>query len=143
MTETWTAISLHQPWASLIALGLKHHETRSWRYPARLEGQRLVIHAAKRRPTLAEVGPLLEAEVLFGHHHLPLGAYLCHGRLAGCYPTEEREPKGEPDRLAGDWSPGRFAWALEDIQPLEKPIPALGRQSLWSVQRALIEGDQT
>ena len=42
------AITLHQPWASLIALGIKTVETRSWPAPARLLGQRIAVHAGKR-----------------------------------------------------------------------------------------------
>ena len=42
------AITLHQPWASLIALGLKTVETRSWPAPSRLVGHTIAIHAAKR-----------------------------------------------------------------------------------------------
>ena len=43
--DTTYAITLHQPWASLIALGLKTVETRSWPAPARLVAQRIAIHA--------------------------------------------------------------------------------------------------
>ncbi len=39
------AISLHQPWASLIAMGLKKFETRSWLTNYR---GKLVICAAKK-----------------------------------------------------------------------------------------------
>ena len=42
------AITLHQPWASLIALRLKTVETRSWPAPARLVGQTVAGHAGKR-----------------------------------------------------------------------------------------------
>ena len=42
------AITLHQPWASLIALGVKTVETRSWPASARLVGQTIAIHAGKR-----------------------------------------------------------------------------------------------
>ena len=42
------AITLHQPWASRIALGIKTVETRSWPAPARLLGRRIAVHAAKR-----------------------------------------------------------------------------------------------
>lgn len=42
------AISLHQPWASLIMCGAKRVETRSWRPPESLIGERIAIHAAKR-----------------------------------------------------------------------------------------------
>ena len=46
--ESVYAITLHQPWATLIALGIKSVETRSWPAPARLVGQRIAVHAGKR-----------------------------------------------------------------------------------------------
>lgn len=54
--STVKAITLHQPWASFVALGVKAVETRSW-----ATGYRgpLAIHAAARRPdvTMLEDGP--------------------------------------------------------------------------------------
>ncbi len=44
------AITLWQPWASLVAAGVKTIETRSWRAPANLIGERIAIHAAAKRP---------------------------------------------------------------------------------------------
>lgn len=44
------AITIRQPWASLIAIGVKTIETRSWPAPAAAIGQRLVIHAGTKRP---------------------------------------------------------------------------------------------
>ena len=49
------AISLHQPWASLIAEGIKTIETRNWAPPKALIGQRIAIHAAKRKPTMNDM----------------------------------------------------------------------------------------
>ena len=40
-------ISLWQPYASLIAAGVKTIETRGWAPPKRLMGQRIAIHAAR------------------------------------------------------------------------------------------------
>lgn len=31
----------------------------------------------------------------------------------------------------GDYTPGRFAWLLDDITPLDDPVPAVGHQGLW------------
>src|SRR5712671_3817606 len=42
------AISLWQPWASLIACGAKPFETRHWAPPRELIGQSIAIHAAKK-----------------------------------------------------------------------------------------------
>ena len=39
------ALTLHQPWASLIACGAKRIETRSWPPPKSLIGKRIAIHA--------------------------------------------------------------------------------------------------
>ena len=43
------AITLHQPWASLIASGAKRIETRSWKPPDSLIGTEIAIHAGKRK----------------------------------------------------------------------------------------------
>src|SRR5262245_34476504 len=71
------AISLWQPWASLIAIGTKTMETRDWAPPREYLGGRIAIHAAKRPvcfpPDIAD--DLHEA---FGfcalNHRLPRGA---------------------------------------------------------------------
>jgi hypothetical protein len=43
-----TALTLWQPWASLIAEGVKTIETRSWPAPAELIGQHIAIHAGQK-----------------------------------------------------------------------------------------------
>lgn len=55
MTGT-RAITLHQPWATLVALGVKSIETRSWPAPAGAIGERLLIHAAAKVPPVSVVG---------------------------------------------------------------------------------------
>ncbi|MCA0208159.1 MAG: ASCH domain-containing protein [Proteobacteria bacterium] len=42
------ALTIWQPWASLIMAGAKPYEFRGWRAPRSLIGQRIVIHAAAR-----------------------------------------------------------------------------------------------
>ena len=44
-------LTLHEPRASLIACGVKTIETRSWRRGQHYIGERIFIHAAKRKPT--------------------------------------------------------------------------------------------
>lgn len=50
------ALTIRQPWASLIALGVKHIETRSWRAPQSLIGQTIAIHAGKHEPHRCALG---------------------------------------------------------------------------------------
>lgn len=42
------ALTIHQPWASLIMAGAKPFEFRGWHPPVSLLGQRIVIHASAR-----------------------------------------------------------------------------------------------
>lgn len=125
-------ISLHQPWASLIAAGRKVHETRHWRAPHNLIGERIAIHAAKRaipRDIAPELHALCMDEFGCGYDHtLPFGALVCVATLASCKRMTEAQPASDDDRVAGHWSPERFAFRLIDVTPITPPIPYLGRQ---------------
>ncbi|MBV4426523.1 hypothetical protein, partial [Clostridium tyrobutyricum] len=33
--------------------------------------------------------------------------------------------------IFGDYSPSRYAWILDNIEPLREPVPAKGQLSLW------------
>lgn len=182
------ALTLHQPWASLIAIGAKRIETRSWATSYRGP---LAIHAAARKPK----------EGLVGHYHvadygkfwglwcvddgytrdrvLPLGAIVATCELVDSVPILDawrwptRPPQSDwiavggidrrPSHLRlirpdvdggrvlrvydpafghneefplGDFTPGRFAWLLDNVRMLDEPIPAKGRQGLWEWERA-------
>lgn len=52
-------LTVWQPWASLIAIGAKPYEFRSWKPPAGVVGQRIAIHAGARPVKQAEVRDLL------------------------------------------------------------------------------------
>ena len=41
------AISIKQPWAYLIAAGIKDIENRTWKCPGKYIGERVLIHASK------------------------------------------------------------------------------------------------
>lgn len=53
------AITLWQPWATLIAAGAKPFEFRSWPAPRRLWGKRVAIHAGARPVRRDELQELL------------------------------------------------------------------------------------
>lgn len=139
------AISLWQPYASLIAAKAKRFETRHWPVPLRLRGQRIAIHAAVRKPTRAEVDHLNDdvAEALgFCHWHqrIPYGAVVCTAKVIGCYIVtrwNNRKPvlsdrfEIEDDHF-GDYSIGRHCWELGDIEVLDPAIPAKGMQGWWT-----------
>ena len=66
------AISLWQPYASLIAEGIKVQETRNWAPPKHLIGERIAIHAAKRRLTKAELRELPSMIHHYSRKYAPL-----------------------------------------------------------------------
>jgi len=142
MTEpTIRVISLWQPYASLIfERRLKRHETRHWKLPAHIVGERVAVHAAKKKPARSfEASPIGQlCARTFGadwRDELPYGAIVGTVVLGACYPTE-RGPATEADFLAGNWDPGRFAWRLDDPHRLGDPVTVPGRQGWWHVNRA-------
>lgn len=63
------ALTIWQPWASLIMIGAKPYEFRRWDYRTRepsLEGERTVIHAGARPVKLDEVEDVIDSYRHFG-----------------------------------------------------------------------------
>lgn len=125
------ALTLTQPWATLVATGLKRVETRSWRTNYR---GRIAIHAAKGFPKAAQEFASFDIAPGILPDRMPLGAIVATAVLKNCRPTEEALlTLSEGERHFGDYSPGRWAWFLEDVIPLEEPVGCLGALSLWEI----------
>ena len=138
-------ISLWQPYASLVAVEAKPWETRHWPAPQRLIGKRIAIHAAKRRPTRAELnvsfGKVADA-LGFCHWHdrIPYGAVVCTALLVGSHQVTHyghhaamlTDGRVIADDGFGDYSAGRWCWELRDVEPLRQPATERGRQGWWT-----------
>lgn len=141
------ALSLWQPWASLVAIGVKRMETRSWSTAYR---GWLVIHAAAKWDAMliaiAEEEPFsellkgvpgymaIEGDLFIRSEPArpPLGAAVGVARLTAIDSTDDgRLIVTSKEAELGDFGPGRFAWLLEDAVPFQKPIPVKGWQGLW------------
>lgn len=149
------AITLTQPWATLVAIGAKRIETRSW--TTRYRGV-LAIHAAKGFPKNAQAlcrqEPFYSVLTVFGekwnrertdladlvkHPLMPLGAIVAVCELSEVIhipPQWEMsaEYPAEPERSFGDYTLGRFAWVLTNVRQLKTPIAARGALGLWEWQ---------
>lgn len=152
------ALSLTQPWATLVAIGAKRIETRSWNTDYRGP---LAIHAAKGFPKVARhlcveepfLSALMGAGLMqYGIFHasnndLPLGAIIATCKLVGVdrfgYWVNDRKPmrwaKGphyyeltEQERAFGDYTIGRYGLFLANVKILPEPIPAKGALGLWN-----------
>lgn len=140
-------ISLWQPWASLIFGGngdmVKTHETRAYPPPAKHVGQRIAIHAAKRFVQPVDLGMELLCEREFGSgagRGLPRGAIIGTVLLLGFGRTEDVDPGTVANRIAGDWTPGRYAWELGHPRLLWPVVPWKGKQGWFYVPEAAIAG---
>lgn len=128
------ALTLTQPWATLVTIGAKRIETRSWRTEYRGP---LGIYAAKGMPDWAmdtcqeePFRSVLLAAGIAGVCDLPRGAVIATCRLVDCVPTKIFSPSDQ-ERPFGDYGPGRYAWMLDDVRRLERPIPGRGALGLW------------
>jgi hypothetical protein len=144
------ALTLTQPYATLIAIGAKRIETRSW--STRYRGP-LAIHAGKglgpvggERGLVALYQDDVFAQALKSRTLPPRGVIVAVCNLVGITNTEavidgyrvQRSDRGhvvyfsaDSERAFGDYTPGRYAWLLADVRPIDPPIPATGRQGLW------------
>ena len=144
------AISLWQPYASLIAAGVKTIETRGWAPPRGLVGERIAIHAAKAIETSDVRGRerhRLIAAALDDPEwdgNVPRGAVVCTAVLDHTALVTGLERDGQvvagnghlvPVDEWGDFSPGRWLWFLRGVEPMDPPAPARGRQGFWNWER--------
>jgi hypothetical protein len=131
------ALTLTQPWATLVILGIKRWETRGWFPSPAARSGRIVIHAAKgwKADDRAFARELHDRGILpVTPEELPLGAGLGTVRLDGLARTPTALTFADVTELEqelGDYSPGRYAWQLGDPRPFPEPVPVRGMLGLW------------
>lgn len=120
------AISIKQPWASLIAHGIKDVENRTWKCPKKYIGQRVLIHASmvgrktysipERLFNNSKVLSIIESK------ELPKGAIIGSVVIADCV---QNHPSVWAEK--GCWN-----WVLKDAILFDKPIEGVkGKLSFW------------
>jgi activating signal cointegrator 1 len=136
-------LSLWQPWASLIEVGAKTIETRSW--STRYRGP-IAIHAAKRwsRDQLdfcrwSQVEHALRGMISMPRRPpreaLPFGVIVAVADLVDCYEIDAVNlPSSPTERAFGDYTPGRFAWQLANIRAVPY-VPLCATQGLFPLPR--------
>ena len=129
------ALSLLQPWASLVVMGIKTIETRSWATQYRGE---LLIHAGK-----SKAGSIFGTEAPFKKYipdfnKLSFGAIIGKVELTNVLRAETLPYSDEyinrltmEEKAFGDYTEGRYAWILNEPVIFNTPIPARGMLSLW------------
>jgi hypothetical protein len=150
MADSMRALTVWQPWASLILAGAKPIEWRGWPFPERMIGERIAIHAGARPVKRSEIKELL----LDLHFHgqagtslvpeiaipalerwhtspgaLPLSTVLCTAILGQpIKATDYAESRGiDSDRI----DHAKYGWPLAGIEPVIPMAPARGMQGFW------------
>jgi hypothetical protein len=149
------ALTIWQPWASLIMIGAKPFEFRGRSY---IEysghpqpGDRIVIHAGARKIVPAEIDDLLkrletpyDTTGLIASEARPLlervrAAYKCQGLplavgLGTAIIGKPRNAGAIFQRRVEDSDRGEFnwAWPLSNIEHFEPPVPMRGAQGFWN-----------
>lgn len=125
-------LSIIEPWATLIKEKKKYIETRTWKTSYRGE---LFIHASKKKININDehITDLLD---LIPNVEMGYGKIICRCKLVDCIYIDENFKeeisKNKQEYLCGDFNIGRYAWILEEVVPLEKPIEAKGQLNIWN-----------
>lgn len=141
-------ISLWQPWATLIAIGAKTIETRSWYWAYRGP---LAIHASKGGLSKSEFYETCElSEIKYAlaaagidPKQMPRGAIVATCNMVDCVrfarpgvmmgEKQAYPMAGQLEQAFGDYTIGRFGFMLRDIVRIEQPIPFVGKQGPFEV----------
>lgn len=154
------ALTIWQPWASLIMVGAKPYEFRPKSYFAYINppaiGETTVIHAGARPIKPTEVEDLLKrlddddnstglvaaiarqvlerCRAAAKYQALPLGCGLGTAMIGKPRNagTIFRGDIADSDRAADDRKAYSWAWPFTDIHPFDAPIPMRGAQGFWN-----------
>lgn len=144
-------ISLLQPWATLVVIGAKQIETRSWNTKFRGD---ILIHASAKfdraQQMLCRQDPF--SKFIQDCSDLPRGAIIGRATLIYTDTTDlyltlfgVREKLGwvkrlivENEKAFGDYTPGRYGWLMQRPVPFQKPIPAKGSLGLWECPETIL-----
>jgi ASCH domain len=128
MSETsQLALTINQPWASLIAVGLKDVENRTWLPQPENVGKRIIIHAGRNYDHLGAFMLMNDHGIVCHASNFPRGAIV--GTAVLNQVVEDSTSK---------WFRGPYGWMLTDAKLLQ-PIPCTGNRKLWTVSDAVWE----
>lgn len=123
-------LSIIEPFATLICQKKKYVETRSYKTSYRGE---LYIHAS-----LTSIDDKNKELInLLDDKEVNCGYIICKCKLVDCiYMTSEYVEKVKRNNyneyICGIYEEGRYAWVLDDIEPLDEKIRARGSLGIWN-----------
>lgn len=133
------ALTIQQPWATLVAVGEKEIETRGWK-PRRHPGE-IAIHSGLKKPGAKQVEQPHFLKALLRHgirsrNDLLLGHVIAVATVGDIVATDELTEAGEigeQEISFGDFRSGRYGWILTNVIKLPEPVPVKGKLGLWKM----------
>ncbi|TXH11285.1 MAG: ASCH domain-containing protein [Hyphomicrobiaceae bacterium] len=127
------AITVHQPYAHLIATGEKLVENRKWYTKHR---GWLAIHAGVTRERLElDEGGLVDASGV-PVEEMAFGAVVCVANMVDCVRSTDiqsgRLDVKYPELKGHVHVEGPWCWVLQDVRRLKVPYQCKGRQGFWT-----------
>lgn len=132
------ALTIKQPFAELIARGVKRVENRTWRTHYRGP---LAIHAGLDPGWAARLPPPPGSEGL-DPRRLTYGAIIAVAQLVACLRVAElpllTTGLDADAELVRVHASGPWCWVLDSPRRLPTPLPLPGKQGLWHLPEGLI-----
>jgi len=158
-------LTLHWPWSTAITDGPKRVENRNWR-PGSVFGSEIAIHCGKTRDDESVEAIRRAPDIDWAPEDgrsfeevagCIVGTALVVGYIDDETPTAHavQPPSHVPEAVSDDgswnssiafnhvrqspWWGGPIGWILDEVKPLDEPIPARGQTGLWSVEEQIEE----
>ena len=124
-------LTLKEPFNSLIKSGYKKYETRSWKTNYR---GLIYINAGLSKINLKD-SRLCKLSKMASVNQ---GFVICKATLTDCIliTKEFRDSLSDIEKECGDFSDGRYAWKLENVEAIN-PIAVKGQLGLWNYEEKL------
>lgn len=139
------ALSIKQPWLYCITDSNKRIENRSWKPPEYILGERIALHASKRKDSLIRISIASNLAGIDLSMHIDdriLGAIIATARIDGWFNINDYKCIYDNIDIQkwrnNKWFVGPIGWILNDIKKLDDTIPHRGALNLWNVESCLL-----
>lgn len=150
-------LSYKQPWAFLVAAGIKPIENRTWKLPEKYKGERVLIHSCNKSDFKNPLDALNEKQWKYlksksfengSLKHNVYGAIIGSVIISDCVINN---PSIWAQHSAFNWKLDEegnlkknttYNWVLENPILFPEPIPAKGKLSFWDYPGILSETEE-
>lgn len=125
-------LTIKEPFATLISVGIKKTETRSFKTNYRGD---LYIHTSLKKQEYDYKNADFK-KLASKYNYEKLGYIICKCKLTDCIKMtpsyiEDMKTNHYEDYISGTYEVGRYGWVLEDVEII-KPIKAKGKLGIWN-----------